>query len=70
MLHPFLDTGAHGRAGSELGFLLQQTDRIARLKMDAAVNLGVPPGENFQQGGFAGAVEPQHANFGAIIKRE
>ena len=65
LLHPFLDVAAHVLVRVELRFLWQKADLDAGLRPRLTVDLGVDAGHDAQQGGFAGAVEPQHADLGA-----
>ena len=66
--HRFLDRFAHRVLGVELGFLLQVANGQPWHGQRFAFELLVHAGHDLEQGGLAGAIEAQHANFGAWEK--
>ena len=56
---------AHGFFRIQLRFLRQVADVQARHRACFALDVGVDACHDFQQGGFAGAVQAQHADLGA-----
>ncbi len=65
----FFDVAAHVLAGIELRLLRQEADVDAGLRAGFAENVGVDAGHDAQQGGFAGAVQTEHADLGAGEER-
>jgi hypothetical protein len=53
-----------------LRLLGQEADFDARLWAGFAENVGINAGHDAQQGGFAGAVQTEHADFGAGEERQ
>ena len=64
-LHRLLDDGTHVRRGIELRLLRQQAHLDAGLGPGLALDVGVGPRHDAQQGGLARAVEAEHADLGA-----
>ncbi len=65
MAQGLLDIAAHILGGVELGLLGQEADLDAGLRPGLALDLGVEAGHDAQQGGFARAVDAEHADLGA-----
>ncbi|MND56078.1 hypothetical protein D3C80_471740 [compost metagenome] len=63
--HRFFNRFANAVFQVELRFLRQVADFNPRLRARFAFDIGIDTGHNAQQGGFTGAVQAQHANFGA-----
>ena len=66
----FADHFADGFGFVEQGFLGQVAYFDARLRACLALDILIDPGHDFQQRGFAGAVQPQHADFGSGEKTQ
>ena len=66
LLHGFFDHFAHGARVVDQRFLLQIADGITRRENRLAVDLLVHARHDAQQRRFARAVEPDHADLGAI----
>ena len=70
LAYRFLDDLAHGLLRVELRFLGQVANLDAGHRAGFAVDLGVHPGHDAQQGRLAGAVQAQHADLGAGEERQ
>ena len=66
VLDAFLDDLADGFVGVHLGFLLEEADGVAGLEGNFAVELLIDAGKDFEEGGLAGTVDAQDADFGAV----
>ncbi len=62
----FLDALEDGFGVVEEGFLFEEAGGIAWGEFDAAVEVFVDAGEDFEEGGFACAVESEDADLGAV----
>ena len=67
ILHAFFDNLAHRLAVVKLRLLLQKANGIAVGQHRLAVKIRFYPCHNAQQGAFAGAIETQDTDLGAII---
>ena len=65
----FFDVAAHGFGGIKLRLLRQIANLDAGLRTRFAFDVGIETGHDFQQRGFAGAVQTQHADLCAGVKR-
>ena len=63
--HRFFNDFAYGFFGVKLRFLRQVADADARLRPRFALDVGINARHDFQQGGFARAVQTEDADFGA-----
>jgi hypothetical protein len=66
LLHTFFDDLAHGLARGELRLLLQIADGVAGRQHRFADEVLLHAGHDAQQRAFACAVQPQHADLGAV----
>src|ERR1700722_6911481 len=67
---PFADHLAYGFGFIEQGFLRQVAHLDARLRARLALDVLFDPGHDFQQCGFAGAVQAEHADLGTREKAQ
>ncbi len=65
-LNPLLDNFAHRLGFIQYRFLLKKTDGVAGREDRFTVEVLVHARQDAQQGAFAGAVEAQHADLGAV----
>ena len=63
--HRFFDDFAHAFVRIELRLLRQVADADARLRPRFALDVGIHACHDFQQGGFARAIQAKDADFGA-----
>ena len=70
VLHALLDARAHRGAGRERGLLRQEADRVTRLEVHAAVDVGVDAREDAHERGLAGTVEAEDADLRAVVERQ
>ena len=68
--HRFFHDFAHGFVRIQLRFLRQIADADAGLRPCLALDVGIHARHDFQQGGFARAVQAEDADFGAGKERE
>ena len=64
--HPLFDDLAHGLAVLQMRLLLQVADRMAGRQGNLPLKLLVHARQDLEQGTLARAVEPQHADLGAV----
>ncbi len=64
----FLDVLEHGLGRVELGLLLEIADGDILARPGLAADVGVDPGHDLDQRGFARAIGPDDADFGAAIE--
>ena len=68
LLHALLYYILNGQRFIEFRFLRQVADTVARRENHLALIGFVDTGDDFQQGGLAGAVQTEHADFRTIVK--
>ena len=66
----FLDDLAHGFAGLQLGFLLEESNRVAGSTHDLAGRRLVEAGHDLQEGALARTVEAEDTDLGAVEEAE
>ena len=73
-VHDRLDAFAHdledGFVGIELRLLLEEADGVALAHGDLADVVRVHAGDDPEQGGFARAVQAEHADLGPVVEAE